>query len=113
MHELSIAMSIVEQVTEVVKQKNATSVTRIELDIGELSGLEWASFDFAWQPATRHSVLEHAERIVNRIPGIALCVECGHQYPKHQAYDACPACQSYFHQLMSGKELRIKSIMVK
>ena len=77
MHELSIVMSIVDQVTEVVREKNAHSVERIELEIGELAGIEWHSFDFAWEPGTRNSVLKFAsseerERIKDQVDHIEL-----------------------------------------
>jgi hydrogenase nickel incorporation protein HypA/HybF len=112
MHELSIVMSIVDSVATEVKRQNATNVSRIELDIGNLAGIEWESFDFAWEPATKNTVLEHAERIINHIPALALCVACNHEFEKHEPYDACPVCGNYLHSLKSGKELKIKSIRI-
>ncbi len=112
MHELSIVMSIVDSVATEVRRQNATNVSRIELDIGNLAGIEWESFDFAWEPATKNTVLEHAERIINHIPAMALCVACNHEFEKHEPYDACPVCGNYLHSLKSGKELKIKSIRI-
>lgn len=112
MHELSIVMSIVDSVTTEVRRQNATNVSRIELDIGNLAGIEWESFDFAWEPATKNTVLEQAERIINHIPALALCVACNNEFEKHEPYDACPVCGNYLHSLKSGKELKIKSIRI-
>ena len=56
MHELSIVLSIVDQVQEEVFKLDAKTVKRIELEIGNLAGIEWQNFDFAWQPAT-HATL--------------------------------------------------------
>jgi len=112
MHELSIVLSIVDSVqAEVVRQK-ATNVSRIELDIGNLAGIEWESFDFAWEPAIKNTVLEDAERVINHIPAMAVCVACDHEFEKHEPYDACPVCGNYLHSLKSGKELKIKSIRI-
>lgn len=112
MHELSIVLSIVNSVqTEVAKQE-AKEVRRIELDIGNMAGIEWDSFDFAWEPAIKDTALEKAERIINHIPAIATCVECDSEFEKHEPYDACPTCGNYLHQLKSGKELKIKSIVI-
>ena len=113
MHELSIVLSIVDQVQDEVFKLDAKTVKRIELEIGNLAGIEWQSFDFAWQPATKNTVLEHAERIVNRVPAIALCSDCEHEFEKEEAYDPCPKCGNYLHHLKSGKELKIKSILIE
>lgn len=112
MHELSIVLSIVDSVTAEVKKQEAHVVKRIELDIGNLAGIEWDSFEFAWEPATKQTVLEFAERKVNHIPAIAKCVACNHEFEKHQPYDECPKCGNYLHQLLSGKELKIKSLLI-
>ena len=112
MHELSIVLSIVDQVQKEVFKLEATAVKRIELDIGILAGIEFDSFDFAWEPATKNTVLQHAERIVNHIPAMAVCVDCNHVFEKEKPYDACPKCGNYLHQLTSGRELKIKSILI-
>jgi hydrogenase nickel incorporation protein HypA/HybF len=110
MHELSIVLSIVDQVEQIVQQNKAKTVSKIELDIGALAGIEWTSFDFAWKPATKNSSLEHAELVVHRIPGQATCSDCGTRFEKRQLFDPCPSCQGYLHALDSGKELKIKTI---
>lgn len=110
MHELSIVRSIVDQVEALVVQNQAQSVAKIELAIGELAGIEWTSFDFAWKPGTRNSSLEDAELIIHRVPGKATCNACGTQFNKLQLFDPCPTCEGYTHQLLGGKELKIKSL---
>ncbi len=112
MHELSIVLSIVQRVEEEVKKQEALSVTRIELDIGNLSGIEMESFDFAWEPAIKNTVLEQAERVINHIPARAECIECGHTFEKIETYDPCPTCGNFLHALKSGKEMKIKSLRI-
>ena len=112
MHELSIVLSIVNSVEAEVKKQGGRVVKRIELDIGNLAGIEFDSFDFAWPPATKNTMLEHAERTINHIPGRAICMECDREFEKQNAFDACPHCGNYLHSLISGKELKIKSILI-
>ncbi len=112
MHELSIAQSIVEIAEEEAKKAGALSVSKIELDIGLLAGIEFAAFDFAWPEATRNTVLEHAECVINKIPGKARCGACGHLFEMKEYFELCPACGAYDHEVIRGKELKIKSIEI-
>ena len=112
MHELSIINSIVDLAETEVKRAGARSVEKIELQIGELAGVEWQALEFAWEVGVKESVLEHAVREVDRVPGQARCLECNQAFEIKQLFDACPGCGSYFNEILSGKELRIKALTV-
>ena len=113
MHELSIALSIVDIAEEEVRKANASSVDLIELDIGKLSGVEINALEFVWDQAVKETVLEKAERKINRIPGMARCMDCSRQFEMEELFDACPDCQQYFNDIIQGKELRVKSLTIK
>jgi hydrogenase nickel incorporation protein HypA/HybF len=112
MHELSIVMSIVQIATKEASRNGASIVDEIELDIGVLSGVEMDSFDFAWQQGVKHTVLQQAVRHVNRIPGRGSCLDCATEFPMQQLYDACPACDSQLVNILSGRELSVKTLLV-
>lgn len=112
MHELSIAMSIVDIAEQEVKKNNASKVIEIELEIGKLSGIEPYALDFAWEQAILKTVLENAERKTRYIAAMAKCQDCGHVFEIDNFYDECPSCQSYMKELKSGKELRVKTLTV-
>ena len=57
MHELSIAMSIVDIATKQAKAASAEAVSRVELDIGTLSGIEFESLKFALTVAVEDTLL--------------------------------------------------------
>ena len=110
MHELSIVLSIVDSVEKEAERQKANEIKKIEIDIGNLAGIEFDSFDFAWGPATKNTILEHAEKVINVIPAMAQCGVCDHNFEKIEYYDPCPVCGNYIHNLKSGKELKIKSL---
>ena len=112
MHELSIVMSIVQIATKEASRNGASIVDEIELDIGVLSSVEMDSFDFAWQQGVKNTVLQHAGGQVNRIPGKGRCLDCATEFPMQQLYDACPACDSQLVDILSGKELSVKTLLV-
>ena len=112
MHELSIALGIV-RIAENEKQKaNATTIDKIELEIGELSGVEISSLDFVWPIVIKETVLEKAEYSIDYIEGQANCLECGEHYQLHNLFDNCPVCDGYFKNIIAGKELRVKALEV-
>ena len=112
MHEFSIAKSIVGIAEDEVRKAKARSVEKIELDIGELAGIEIDSLEFVWETAVKNSVLSEAERHINIIQGMAKCKSCGNTFEMHQIFDACPKCSDYFNSIISGKELKVKSITI-
>ncbi len=112
MHELSIIASIVDIAEEQVKKAGARQVDSIELEIGELAGVEWSALEFAWEVGVQRSVLENTDRHIQRIPGKARCVECGSSFLMKQIFDPCPKCGSYFNEILKGKELRVKALTV-
>ena len=112
MHELSIIASIVEIAEAEVQKASAQRVDSIELEIGELAGIEFSALDFAWEVGVSHSVLEKAERHIHRIGGRARCNECDTAFDMQVLYDACPSCGSYFSEILKGKELSVKALTV-
>lgn len=112
MHELSIVLSIVDIATQQTHKSAATVVEEIELDIGELSGVEMEAFDFAWQQVIKDSVLKDADRVVNRIEGIGMCMDCGIEFHMQNLYDSCPVCNGHFIDIKKGKELKVKALVV-
>jgi len=113
MHELSVAMSIVDIVHEEVSKTGATSVKEIELQIGQLAGIEFQALDFAWDQAIRGTELEKATRKIDYVKGLAFCPDCGKEFEIANLFDPCPTCNNFFYHLLRGKELKVKSIIVE
>ncbi len=112
MHEMSIALGIVRIAEDEVKKAKASKVEVIELTIGELSGVEKEALDFAWPVAVKETVLEGAERKVDYIKGIGKCSECQLEFHLKNLHDACPDCNSYFKDILQGKELKVIALEV-
>ena len=113
MHEFSIAVSIVELAEAEARKAEAFAVSELVLDIGSLSGIEYDALDTALEMAVRHTMLENCRLVVNKIAAMAKCRECQHEFAISQVYDPCPQCNSPFHDILRGKELQIKSLVVE
>ncbi len=112
MHELSVAMGIVNIAEKEIKKANKNKVTLIELEIGSLSGVELDSLEYVWEIAVKDTALDKAKKKINFIEAEAKCLECDTFFKVENVYDNCPKCKSYFKDIVKGKELRVKSLEV-
>lgn len=112
MHEFSIAMSIVEIAESETQKAKGTAVSELVLDIGTMSGIEFQALETALEMAIKNTMLEKAKVQVNKIQARAKCKDCSHQFEIDSAFDPCPKCGSLFHQILIGKELKVKSLVV-
>jgi len=106
-------MSIIEIAETEAKAVNATQVSNLELDIGTMAGIEYYALDTALEMAVKSTMLENSDIIVNKIQARARCTDCGHEFDMNNITDACPECNCLFSDVISGKELKIKSIVVE
>ena len=105
-------MSIVDIAQKQAREAKAGVIEEIELDIGALSGVEMDALDFAWNEGVRTTMLENATRKINRIEGKASCLECVNSFTIEHYYDACPECGGHLINILQGKELRVKSLVI-
>lgn len=112
MHELSIVMSILDIADKESDKIHASAIEEIELDIGELSGIDLSAFDFAWQQAIKTTRLENTFRKINHIEGEGRCIDCETVFVMHNLYDSCPNCGDHFINIQKGKELRVRSLTI-
>ncbi len=110
MHEMSIVMGIIKIAENEAVKANVTQFSAIDLEIGNLSGVEYEALDFAWKVAVEGSVLENATKNVHKIQAKAQCGDCDTIFDVQFIHDNCPKCGSYFKSILQGKELRVKSL---
>lgn len=112
MHELSIATSILKTAEKEVENSNGAKVLEICLEIGKLSGVEIQSLQFVWDLCVNGTVLQDSKVTILEPEGIAICAECETEYQLEKLYDSCPKCSSPFKNIISGKELKIKKLII-
>ena len=112
MHELSIAMSIVDIAADYAARDNAKCVTEIEIEVGTLAGVVIDALDFAMEAAIKNTICEGAKWNIIEIKAKGSCPDKNKNYEISDLYSPCPYCGKYGHELTQGKELRVKSLMV-
>lgn len=113
MHELSIALSIVELVERHASERSATRIEEVELEVGALAGVDKTALEFALESAVKGTRLETAKIVRDDIAGEGVCETCGAVVPMETLCKPCPRCASWQIRLTRGKELRVKSIVVE
>ncbi len=111
MHEVSIMMSIIETALDVAQKNQAEKILKISLDIGEKSGVVVDALEFAFEAVTRETIAGEAILDIDLIPFEGQCISCGHRF-KCDHFIICEKCGSPG-KMISGNELRIKSIEVE
>ncbi|MBX9808030.1 MAG: hydrogenase maturation nickel metallochaperone HypA [Flavobacteriaceae bacterium] len=112
MHELSIVTSIIKTAEYELESTGGGKIVSIVLEIGKLSGVEIQSLYFIWDLCAKDSVLEDSKVTIFEPEGIAICAECETEYKMEKIYDSCPKCNSPFKTIISGKELKIKKLII-
>jgi hydrogenase nickel incorporation protein HypA/HybF len=113
MHELSIAMSIAELAVEEAHKHHASTVIRVDVEIGTLSGVETEALEFAWDAAIQGTAAEKASLRIISVPAEALCLDCRQSFPVGQLFAQCPNCSGFRYELVKGRELSIKSLEIE
>lgn len=113
MHELSVAMSIVELVEERAQAEKGERVTSVELEIGAMAGIVREALEFAWEPATNKTMLEGSELKISWIETESKCLDCNHLYHPDSSFDPCPKCGSYRSEILKGRELRVSAFFLE
>lgn len=112
MHELSIAMSILRIAREEAAQRGAASVSEIEVDLGRLSGVDPESLSFVFDSCVASFQQESCLLKLNLIEAKSHCNNCNTEFTHSESLYACPHCNSWDLELLSGKELRVKSLLI-
>ncbi|MEV7283067.1 hydrogenase maturation nickel metallochaperone HypA [Streptomyces sp. NPDC093252] len=112
MHEMSIALAVIEQVEEAAGRAGAvTAVRSVRLQVGELAGVVPDALAFSFELAREGTLLDGAELITEPVPGRARCAPCDHTWAVGMPPRlTCPRCSGSGTDLLSGRELRITEV---
>ena len=110
MHELTIVQNVLE-ICET--HAGANSVGTIKLEIGVLSGVTSEAIEFCFEACAKGTKLERATLQIDKIMGVAKCRACSTSFEIAAVFDACPNCQSFSLEILSGKEMRVCEIELR
>jgi len=113
MHELSIAMSIVEMAQEEASKRGALQVTAVHLKLGALSGVVKDALLSAYEMACEDTPLQGFPLVIEEVPIMVFCPEC----QARRAVSAvqlfcCAECGTPASEIVQGKELEVVALEI-
>lgn len=111
MHELSIAMCLLELAEEEAERRGAIRVEAIYLKLGALSGIEKQALLSAYQLATERTAFAGCRLIVEDIPVVGYCSNCeSEQSIASTQLFRCPSCGNPVSEIVRGRELQVSAL---
>ena len=111
MHELLIALSILEGAGEEVERQGGGRVYAIYLKLGPLSGVVKDALNFSYDLACEGTPFEGTRLVIEEIPVTVFCPDCRVERPLHSIqHFCCPVCGAATPEVVRGKELEITGL---
>ncbi len=114
MHELSIAMSIIDIAAEELERQGGGAVVSVHLRLGPLSGVVKEALTSAFELAREGSPVAQADLKIEEVPIEVFCPTCGSRQPVASPQDlCCGRCGAYTADIVSGRELEIVALEIE
>ena len=110
MHELSLCLSLMQQVEDIARERDARKVVNIRLNIGPLSGVEPDLLRHAYPVAAAGTVAEDAELILETSEIVVRCSQCDSETTVTPNKLLCGSCGDFRTRVVSGDELVLMSV---
>src|SRR5215472_8954828 len=113
MHELSVALSILDLAAEEAERQGGGRVAAVHLRLGPLSGVVKEALISAYDLAREGTPLVRAELVVEEVPIAAYCPACAAERAPISVQELrCPACGSPTPEIIRGRELDVVALEI-
>ncbi|MBN2468685.1 MAG: hydrogenase maturation nickel metallochaperone HypA [Deltaproteobacteria bacterium] len=112
MHELGLMQNIVDTVLEYARKNSVRKVSKIVVEVGEMSGVVPEALEFCFDVCIKDTALVGAEFEIVRVSAVGKCRACGETFPLLENSFSCPTCNRAEWDLLSGRDLVIKGLEV-
>ncbi len=113
MHELSIAMGLIDAACEEAARQGNVRVEALHLRLGALSGVVREALEFSYQLAVEGTSIEGARLEIEEIPATVLCRRCDAErvLPSVQHFH-CPVCDAPTPDVVGGRDLELFALEI-
>ena len=110
MHELSVCQSLLDQAGNIAANNQATSIEKIFLRVGPLSGVEPELLQSAFPIARAGTIAANAELVIQQMPVQVRCKTCHAETAAKANRLLCGECGDWQTELLSGDELLLERV---
>lgn len=109
MHELSIALSMIEQIEEEAANHGGGTVETVFVRIGVLSGVDTQALRFAYELAREGTELAGSRLVIEPVPLLVYCPQCAAAHAPDPQNITCPRCVTPPQEILQGRELEVRA----
>jgi hydrogenase nickel incorporation protein HypA/HybF len=114
MHELSVAMSIIDVAAEEARRQDTSRIVAVHLKLGPLAGVAKKALISAFEIAREGSTLDGAELVIQDAPLVARCLACNADRKVVSVQElCCAACGTPCVEIVSGRELDVVALEIE
>ncbi len=114
MHELSIAMNIVDLAREEAELRGEPGVDVVYLKLGPLSGVVKEALLFSYEVACQDTPLEGSKLFIKEVPIIVNCPVCRDRRHVQSIQSLCCAvCGTPAPEVLEGRELLVTGLELR
>ena len=113
MHELSVALNLLEGVQERATRDGIERILAVHVRVGALSGIAPDALKFSWELATAGTVAADSTLRIEDVPLVVFCERCAtERAPRAATGLVCPSCGSACPTIVRGRELQLVAMEV-
>jgi hydrogenase nickel incorporation protein HypA/HybF len=114
MHELSIAMSLIDVASEEAARQGAGRVVAVHVRLGPLSGVVKEALAFSFDVAAAGTPLEGARLRIEDVPVRVFCRRCRQERPLAGVPPLrCPDCDTPTPDVVDGRECLLTGLEIE
>ena len=110
MHEMSIALAIVEQLEALAAEHEAVRIDELTVRAGALRGIVPDALDLAFEAAATGTRAEGAVLHLEIVPPVARCRVCGARFEPRSDSFLCSGCGKADVELVEGDDIILASV---
>jgi len=113
MHELSIALSMIDRIVEESESRGGLKVEVVHLRLGVFAGVDKDALLFSYELACAGTPLEGSRLEIESVPLLIHCPQCDRQRTPVSPYQlCCPECLVPAQEIITGREIEVASLEV-
>lgn len=113
MHELSIALSVVDLACEEA-DRHGGRISAVHLRIGKLAGVAPEALLASYEMACAETALEGSRLVIEEVPVVVFCEPCAAERPLDSLQSfCCPECGAPASRVERGRELELVALEIE